>query len=180
MKRFFTLIVFLSLAILAFYWFTGTNGLNREELLTAEALETLRGKIYPAPESSPYKDFFIDSQGNLYGLEAQTKSGFPDTEVSKKIEEFKDSNKEVEIKGEIEEGVEDYGEKTIKVKEIKQVESVESETTVNENGNNQDSSSAEISENCQNSGGSIELRRICIFPNGDECDIESLVNGSCP
>lgn len=154
MKGAFTLIVILSLAILTFYWFIGPDKLGRENLLTAEVLKTLRGKIYSAPdiESSPFKYFFIDENGDLYGIEPEikdkaTNDGAPDIEVIGKIEEFKNSNKEIEIKGKIEEGVKDYGEKRIMIKEIKKIQE---------------------SISCQNEGGSVELIRTCILPSGEE------------
>lgn len=158
MKKAFTLIVILSLAILAFYWFIEPDKLGREDLLTAEVLKTLRGKIYSAPdiESSPFKYFFIDEDGDLYGIEPEIKEGAPNDktpniEVIGKIEEFKNSNKEIEIKGKIEEKVEDYGEKRITIKEIKKMQE---------------------STSCQNQGGSVELKRICTFPDGKEYEIK--------
>lgn len=170
MKRVFTLIVILSLMILAFYWFRGSDKLSRENLLTAEVLNSVRGKIYSVPdiESSPFKYFFIDEDGNLYGIEPEEENEVPNIEIIAKIEELKNSNQKVEIKGTIEEKVEDYGEKRIIVKEIIKEIKVEKETV------------KEVEKiSCQNQGGSIELKQVCVFPNGKQCDLESLIKKSC-
>jgi hypothetical protein len=113
--------------------------------LDEESMEIIRGKIYSSPKDSSLGDFFIDDSGNLYGLESgdsQSKNDASSEQTNDKIEEFKDSNQEVEIKGIIEDIVEDYGEKRIIVENVEQVASASS---------------------CEDKGGSVELREVCVF-----------------
>lgn len=174
MKKIFTLIIVLSLTILALYWFKDSGKLSREEILTAEALNSLKGKIYSAPdiESSPFKYFFIDEDGNLYGIEPEKTEEISNIEVITKIEEFKNSNNEVEVKGKIEKEVEDYGEKRIIVKEIEKIVEIPP-------SNSNSKSSILESITCQSQGGKIETKQVCVLPNGKECNLGDLIKGRC-
>ncbi len=181
MKRAFISIIILGLILFGAYWFIDQEKFSREDILSAETLKTLRGRVYSAPENSPFKDFFIDDHGNLYGLEAANDYK-QINELEQKIEQLADSGQEVELKGEIKQGVNDYGNKRVEVREAEPItaskenyldsrRSIEAETS---------SSYNQGVETCQNQGGGVELIRMCIFPNGEQCDLESLINNSCP
>ena len=141
------IIVVLGLAILGFNNLVDTQIVEKlNPDLAIKQLEAFRGKIYSPPAGSVFGDFFVDDQGNLYGIEAQaqTQAG---GEVTTQIKELKDSNQEIEIKGLIEEDSENYGEKKIIIEKI---ETITEETEIN---------------SCEDSGGSVELKEVCVYPN---------------
>lgn len=148
MTRGLFLIIILSLVILGFYLVLDENTIKNllKSSSTDEFLETFKGKIYSSPQGIDFEDFFIDDEGNLYGIEPE-----------KDIEEFKDSNKDVEIEGVVEKDTNDYGEKKIIIKNIKKA--TETEEIIE---------SQLLDSSCQEQGGSVELRQICIFPNGEK------------
>ena len=171
----FIVILFIVLGVASiFFWqdiFNQPQTLNTNIPLPPEEenIINLEGKIYSTPEGSQFDDYFVSSDGQEYGIEAE----IGNSDIKDMINAFRDSESMISIKGELVNDVPDYGGRQILISEISEKEN-ESVGLANP-----------AAVYCQDQGGTLDSRETdkgtityCIFDEG-ECEEWAYFRGEC-
>ncbi len=166
------LIIILIIAVVVFWRIAIVKapGLNESASETSEEKSlSFEGKIYSTPEGAQFDDYFVSSEGQEYGIEAETGR----IDIKNAIANLKDSGKTVIVEGILLKNIIDYGGRQIQAIQIK------------EKPQEQAGLANPASVYCEEQGGKLEIRDmdkgqigICVFDEG-ECEEWAYFRGKC-